>query len=76
MAIGLNNRRRVRKVNELVFFERRVAGFALAEASQHEGYEKDQQYGSQSYACAPTVTPAAMTVVASAAPKNQYQDNN
>jgi hypothetical protein len=46
------------------------------EDPQHVRYEENQQYGSQSYARTPTVTPAAMTVVHSTAAKNQNQDDN
>jgi len=48
--------------------ERRVAGFASVEDPQHVGHEEDQQYGAQSYARTPTITPAAMAVVPSTAP--------
>ena len=51
-----------------VLVERRVAGFTSVEDSQHVGYEENQQYCAQPYACTPAVTPAAMAVVPSTAP--------
>jgi hypothetical protein len=51
-----------------VLVERWAASFASVEDPQHVGYEEDQQYGAQPYARTPTITPAAMAVVAATAP--------
>jgi hypothetical protein len=53
---------------EDAFASQRVVGCASVEHSQHVGYEDNQQYRAQSYACTPAITPAAMAVVPSAAP--------
>ena len=56
------------RVSTGVAVQRRAAGVASVEDPQHEGYEKDQQYGAQPYARTAAVSPAAMAIVPSTAP--------